>query len=349
MTTLNHTLKKITAPEAKKRILFRGFSVLFIAVAAYIVPATAQAATINATATPREIGVGDRIAFRVCAVIPAGATLLPPEPSNGFGSLIVKEWNQRKVPHDKTDSIIFDYALTTYKPENCFIPSLQFLLQNGAAIDTLHTDSIAVTLIPLCKTDSAEVMDLRPQQVTGKRPLLWLWLLLGAALLGGGFFAGRYFLQKLRKPPPPPPPPPQPPYEEALAALAALDARNYPAQGMVREYVFELSDIFKRYIERTFAVNAAEFTTEEMIDWVAVSPLDRQLRGSLEWFFRTADPVKFAKVIPDLDTLRRFGAEVRSFLEATKPAPGTERKTGGAPAADASTVPGTQQPAGGAR
>jgi hypothetical protein len=33
------------------------------------------------------------------------------------------------------------------------------------------------------------------------------------------------------------------------------------------------------------------------------------------------DPVKFAKMIPDEDTIARFLAEVKLFLEETKPQP----------------------------
>ena len=37
-----------------------------------------------------------------------------------------------------------------------------------------------------------------------------------------------------------------------MEALSLLDGKTYLAKGMIREYVFELSDIFKRYIERRF-------------------------------------------------------------------------------------------------
>jgi hypothetical protein len=88
---------------------------------------------------------------------------------------------------------------------------------------------------------------------------------------------------------------------------------------MIREYVFELSEILKRYSERRFGVNAAEFTTEEMLAWLAVSKLEKEQRFAMEWFYRAADPVKFAKYLPDQGTVDRFGVEARAFIEATKP------------------------------
>ena len=274
-------------------------------------------AIIYSTISQHELSVGDRIYFTVTAMVPKGAAVVPPDPANSFGSLTVKEWNSRKFQLAKADSISFDYVVTTYKAENCTIPSLSYVLENGAEHDTLRTESIPLTVIPLCKTDSADIMGLKPQQVAGKRPLLWLWLLFAAAGLIAAVIAARYYIRKMKKAPPPPPP--IPPYEEAIRALAALDSKNYLQKGMIREYVFELSEIFKRYIERRFGINAAEFTTEEMLAWIGISPLDKEPRASMEWFFRATDPVKFAKFLPDQDIIGRFGIVVRGFLEATKP------------------------------
>jgi hypothetical protein len=277
----------------------------------------ARSAVIYSTINQRELSVGDRVNFTVTAMVPKGAAVVPPDPANSFGSLTVKEWNSRKSEIAKADSISFDYVVTTYKAENCTIPSLSYILENGEVRDTLRTESIPLVVIPLCKTDSADIMGLKPQQVTGKRPLLWMWLLLAAAGLTAAVIVARYYIRKLKKAPPPPPP--IPPYEEAVLALAALDAKKLLLNGMIREYAFALSEILKRYIERRFGINAAEFTTEEMLAWLGISPLDKEPKTSLEWFFRATDPVKFARFLPDQDIVGRFGTVVRGFLEATRP------------------------------
>ncbi|MBN2188864.1 MAG: hypothetical protein JW699_05380, partial [Chitinispirillaceae bacterium] len=252
----------------------------------------------------------------------------------GFGALAVKGWNSRKAELAQADSITFEYALTTYKAENCTIPPLPFVLEKGDGSDTLMTESVPLTVIPLCAGDSADIMDLKPQQTTGKRPLLWLWLLLYALASVITAIIAHYHIRKKKKAPPPPPP--KPPYEEAVEALAVLEAKQYLMKGMIREHVFELSEILKRYLERRFAVNAAEFTTEEMCAWIGIAPIDKEIKIPLEWFFRAADPVKFAKFLPDRDTIGRFGPEVRGIIEATKPQPvvpdkGTEKTAGSAP------------------
>jgi hypothetical protein len=266
----------------------------------------------------RELSVGDRINFTVTIMAPKGATAQPPDPTSAFDPLTVKEWNNRKFPLKNADSIVFDYELTTYKAENCAIPPLPFILNSENRSDTLRTDSIPLTVIALCKIDSADIMDLKPQQVTGKRSLFWVWFCFALIAIAAAIFFVRSLILKYRKGPPPPPP--KPPYEEAMEALAALDAKQYPMKGMIREYVFELSEILKRYSERRFDVNAAEFTTEEMLAWLSVSNLGKEQRYAMEWFYRATDPVKFAKYLPDQETIDRFGIEARAFIEATKPA-----------------------------
>jgi hypothetical protein len=308
-----------------------------------VLPQSAESAVIFSSISRREISVGDRVLFSVSTIVPKGATVVPPDPAAGFGAVVVKEWNSKKHELSSADSIVFDYVITTYKAENCTIPSLPYIVENGAARDSLHTVPAPLTLVPLCTADTLDIMDLKPQQTAGRRPLLWLWLLIGAIALAAGIITARHFIQKLRKPPKPPPP--KPPYDEAMEALAALEAKKYLMKGMVREYVFELSDILKRYIERSFGINAAEFTTEEMLAWLGISPLDKQQRASMEWFFRAADPVKFAKYLPDQKSVDRFPAEARGFLEATRPrVTSPDGSTGAADAPDADA----QKAAGGA-
>jgi len=80
-----------------------------------------------------------------------------------------------------------------------------------------------------------------------------------------------------------------------------------------------ISEILKRYIERRFEINAGEFTTEEVVAWLGVSELDTKLKQSIEWFFRTSDPVKFARFIPQQETIDKFMCETMNFLNVTRP------------------------------
>jgi hypothetical protein len=277
-----------------------------------------SATVLTSSINTSKFSVGDRIRFTVTAITPKGAAVTPPVPESDFSPIIVKEWNLHKTEREKSDSLVYEYLVTTYTPEPCTIPQLSFILENNGSVDTLRTEAIPLQIISVLPSDTVDILDLKAPLSAGKRPKWWLWLvcsILGiAALTATGILLYRHF----RKPPPPPPP--VPPYEEAIDALAGLGAMKYLQRGLVREFVFALSEIFKRYIGRRFDCNAADFTTEEMIAWSGAVNLHKQLRSSLEWFFTNTDPVKFARLIPDNRTVERFETEVRSFLEATKPA-----------------------------
>jgi hypothetical protein len=287
---------------------------------------------------PDSLTVGDHLQFAVRINAAKGSLVTPPVTDNGFGAFTVLEWNTDRRELASADSFTFTYILATYKPDTCSIPALTFVVARDSARDTLVTGAIPLKLysvLPATRPESLDIKDLKPQLAAGKPSLLWLWLLLG---LGAAAIAGYYlwrWLQKRRKPVIEPPPPP--PYEEALALLRDLELRNLPGRGLIKEHVFELSEIFKRYIGRRFAVNAQEFTTEEVVAWLRDSALARPVRNSADWFFTTTDPVKFAKWLPDDATVARFMHEVRSFLEETKPRP--------EPVTPAATVDAAVQPA----
>ncbi len=138
-----------------------------------------------------------------------------------------------------------------------------------------------------------DIKDLKEQQLAGNPPRIWLWILIIVLSVCIISLLILFLTGKVRKKAVAPPP--VPPYEEAIMALGVLHGKRLLEKGLIREYVFELSEIFKRYIERRFDTNASEFTTEEMIAWAGASGLDKKLKNSIEWFFQTTDPVKFAE------------------------------------------------------
>jgi hypothetical protein len=282
---------------------------------------TARATIFIHSVSQDSISVGDRILFNVAMLVPKGSTIIPPPTENGFGKFTVKEWTTNKVEKTNTDSLTFNYIITHYSTEQCTLPPVPFVQVIGEKKDTFLSKPIPIRTVLVRTTDTTvtSILGLKPQQSVGSPSLAWLWIVLAAF----GVFAIIFFLARMikKRSKAEVKPPPKPPYEEAIEALALLEAKQYLLKGMVREYVFELSDIFKRYIERRFEVNAAEFTTEEMLDWIKVSSLEPEDRKICEWFFYTTDPVKFAKWLPDNDTLYRFGSDVRQFVERTKPNP----------------------------
>ena len=285
-------------------------------------------AAVYTDARPRDsLTVGDPIHLTVGIVVPSGAHVVPPPTEEGLGNLVVREWTFDKEERADADSLTFSFLLATYVPEPCTIPSVPFLVVIGDSVDTLRSEPIPLRLISVIPSDTVDIKDLKPQQSAGRPSLLWLWILLAVLLVTAAVVLGIHWYDRHRKPRPPPPP--KPPYEEALEALRLLDARDLLRQGLVKEYVFELSEILKRYTERRFGCNAIEFTTDELLQWLRSCELERTVKRHAERFFADTDPVKFAKWLPDDETLGRFRQDVRSFVEATRP--GAEQPEPAAP------------------
>lgn len=311
-------------------------AVAFITITAAL--ASVYGAVLTSTASTDKLSVGDRIQFTVSVTIAKGATLTPPDPDSDFGSVVVKEWNLDKTERESFDSCVYQYIITTYTPEPCTIPELRFVLDNDGPTDTLKTQPLPLHIVSVIPSDTVDIMDLKPPLSAGSAPKWWIWVLgtiLAVALIIIGL---RWLMRRLKKTVPPPPP--QPPYEEAIDALANLGIKKYLERGLIREHVFELSEIFKRYIGRCFSCNGVEFTTEEMIAWSAAANLPKKLRTLLEQFFRTTDPIKFARLIPDFATIEGLEPRVREFLETTRPQPQSENN-----GSDSTDGAAQQQPA----
>ena len=278
-------------------------------------PASVVATFVTTTVSQPSLSVGDRIRYDVNLMVPSGASVIPPPTEGTFGAVVVKDWNTSKTAQKNADSLNYNYIVTTYS-QQCTIPALAYIVTAGNKTDTVHTTPLPLQVISIIPSDTVALKNLKPQQNAGKPSLLWLWILLAAAATGGlVYFRIKNHTKKTTEYVPPP----MPPYEEAVAALKMLEEKKLPQQGRIRDYAFELSEILKRYIERQFAVTAAEFTTDEMIDWITSSPLETRPRAIASWFFNTTDPIKFAKLLPDQNTIQRFMPDIREFLELTRP------------------------------
>lgn len=281
---------------------------------------SATATVIYTDISQDSLTLGEKLQFTVSLVTPQGAQIIPPETENGFGKLIVKNYNENKIENKNYDSTAYIYILTIYEIEQCSIPKLPFIEVKGDKFDTLYSDLIpirAISVITANENDTVQLKDLKGQQTAGTPSLLWLWVLLSIITIAGIIYLIRYLWIKSRKPPPPPPP--KPPYDEAIEALGKLQNKNLLTKGLIREYVFELSEILKRYIDRRFDSNAADFTTEEMLQWLKTIPFKADLCKIAEWFFNTTHPVKFAKMIPDNTTVKQLYDETHLFIEKTRP------------------------------
>ncbi|MFC1709960.1 hypothetical protein ACFL2J_07900 [Candidatus Omnitrophota bacterium] len=181
---------------------------------------------------------------------------------------------------------------------------------------------IRFLLLFLSITSSAfadDIKDIKPP-VYFPRDYLILIIILAAVIAAGLFFWLRSLLNKRKKERPKFTPPPKPADQLAYEALRALQVKNLPAAGKIKEYYIELSDIVRRYIENRFNIRAPEMTTEEFLfslrDCVALTDVHKNL---LKDFLEQCDMVKFARYGPTLEEIDNSFKAAWRFVDETKP------------------------------
>ncbi len=89
-------------------------------------------------------------------------------------------------------------------------------------------------------------------------------------------------------------------YDEALAALAALQKMPLTDAGQIKLYYTSLNDILRRFVQRKFRYASMERTNEELILQLSREEMPRDSFTRLATALRMSDFVKFAKYVPDL-------------------------------------------------
>lgn len=163
-------------------------------------------------------------------------------------------------------------------------------------------------------TRMTDIHDIKPPLNPGA-DLGWLyWALAIAAVLFFAAFFWRLWQKRKKRPGAEMAPAPIPAETEAYQMLDALAADGNLSS---KQFYFRLSAILRRYIERRYAIPAAEMTTEELLPKVSRLPLNIELARSLKAFCRGADPIKFAGVGADQNRMAHDMAFARDFVRQT--------------------------------
>lgn len=107
------------------------------------------------------------------------------------------------------------------------------------------------------------------------------------------------------------------PQDWATRALQQLLSSNL-SHTNVKQFYIELTDIIRKFIERTTLVNAPELTTEEFLRQISLGNVFSDVeRMKLKSFLEQADMVKFARYEPQEDLIRQsvYSAEIFIGIE----------------------------------
>lgn len=168
---------------------------------------------------------------------------------------------------------------------------------------------------------SDDIEDIKPLEVPP--PDYRRVTLMGAAIAGVLLLAGLaywYWKRRNRKFIPPPPPPP--PWDVALKALESLSNSELLAKGDGRAFSFQLSEIYRRYLEDRFRISAMEASTEELLAQFKTGSIPQgRLQDLCRRILLGTDQVKFAKQPLGKSDGEALLDLARCFVKETIPAP----------------------------
>ena len=314
-------------------------SLLLLAASPAAAPAASgPRATLTTRVSPApRITVGDRFDVTLTVTAPNHSLVTGPLVDTTGVFVVAREQRKTRI-HPGSDETTYRLSLAGFKAGRQRLPMFAFLVQSGAATDTLRSDTTSVTLASVLPATMQDIHPLAPA-VAFPNHLLWiipLALLLLAALawIGHRLYQRMRAIQSLAAPP-------LPPWEEALAALEAMPWREWLAAGQVKRYYYALSQVLKRYIERRFEFDAVEPTTTEIL--ASMRTHRTPMRDDIVRFFNRYDIVKYAKWEPPPDEAESAIAQVREFVvktRPTEPAPAAAAGAAAGPSAGAGPAPG---------
>ena len=272
----------------------------------------ATQAQVRAELDSTKIKIGEELRYRLIVEsdttdivqLPEGQTFLPLE--------VIESYPIDTAYNAQRQTLIKEYGLTQFDSGQYLIPKQRVIIGDKA----FFTDSLLIEIDNVVVDTTVQKMfDIRQVMDVGKRPSSfgWLWFVLAAFLMGGGVY---WFLRNKKKK--------EaseaaiPPYEQAIAALKALDNSPLALQKGSKDYYSALTEIVKRYLDREIDSTALESTSGELItrlqmhkDAGSFAFSDNMIKA-LDSILKRADLVKFAK----LEIAQEVAAADRQEMEA---------------------------------
>lgn len=287
--------------------------------------------SVKSKTTASQVFVGDRFDYEICVTAPESAFVDLPSFVGNLGSFEVKDMQHEEVPVKALKGQkqwIWRATLNTFVSGDFLIAPQEVRSVLGKDTVEVRTDPVAVKIVP--RTDGTEEDILEAEDpLNDPRLPTWLNVLLGilvaVALVALGWFLHRKFRkERMEKK--------LPPYEEAVLALKELQEKQLLALGNQAEFYATLSFIVRRYLQRRFlGESPAEGILDATLSQLKVrsaqlGSLSEADRNALVEFEQETYPVKFAKMKIGDDRGLFWEDWAAKLLEATKPAPESEKE-----------------------
>jgi hypothetical protein len=275
---------------------------------------------VTSTLDSTSIITGDQFRLSIKVAYPLDGSIVQVDLSELNNANFIEVLGEKDYEVLKTDNGNFfekELTLTSFDTGYHFIPKIPVVISVGNALDTFYSTSPAfeVALLPL---ESADVT-LMPIKEIIKEPIgledilpYLAGILLGAFLIGLFLFIkkrrGRKNLEANENKDS------RTPYQRAIQRLEALDVTQYLAEGTIKEFHFELSFIFRGYLEEIYKQPALESTLKEVKEIVRLIGLEQEVLNSFFKNMEKAEMIKFAKLQTDAGFHMDFYNQVKRVI-----------------------------------
>jgi len=257
----------------------------------------ASGVSVISAANKRQITIGEKINYTVTVRYPADYSLIFSSAEVIWDNWVLEKQDITRSKQARQENLKIIFTLTTFSTGQFFLPAISFtyILPSGET-GTVAGSSVPVNVESLLARygDRGDIRDI-------KKPLSlsnWFWYFLAGLILLGGLIALAIYTQKKL-----------PDTEIAVArndqfSLSPVDEANQRleelfnsgllASGQIKEFYIGLTEIVRRFFERTYSVDLWQKTSSEIYRYLRHRAGARRELSLVRDFFTSADLVKFA-------------------------------------------------------
>jgi len=262
------------------------------------------------------IHIGDYIKYSIIIHHAPNIKVLPPSPGANLGNFDIKDYNTI----EKEDKKIFEYKITTYFLGEFEIPSIEIAyIDKNNNRGVLKTEPLIIKVVPVERkpNDKDDIREIKKQIYLRDLTILYIILII-LFLVGLFLLFKKYLFLKKEKITEIKEEKKLPEDIEALNKIEQLLYKNYLKDGKIKEFYFELSEIFREYLSRRYNIITLERTSSEILFDLNKIIYDRDIFKNITEFFNDTDLVKFAKYIPSKNEIEDIIKLTKEIIERTK-------------------------------
>jgi len=251
-----------------------------------------------------QVTVGELVLYEVIVKHSPDIEITMPPPGINLGGFEVRDYKPFD-PVKKGDLIErkVEYTIAAYDTGTYVIPPTGILYMTADSVqNSLLTDAVTIRVESILSGDAEDILDIKgPLELLRSWKTIILLSLLGLSLALLGVFGYLYYRKKKRgeslfewkKEPE------RPAHEEAFGALNILRETTLLAEGKIKNYYVELSEIVRLYLQKRYFKPVLEMTTTETKAAMAVENVGENALTKVSMLLDECDLVKFAKYLPD--------------------------------------------------